>query len=224
MVEVGDGHVQAALEQGVPRQGGGSRLCGQVCEDRGAFRTSSYHSQQVSEADEPVAQAHYFVNNGFMEDGHLLKRENIDKIRNIPAVIIQDRYDCVCPAKTAWDLHKVWPEAEYVGCDVLPPRAPFPWDPLSCLSTLRHLAQHECNDARVAFIDRRPGRGSLSDGARHRAGTHRRDQQVCTRRSLKCYRKPRNESLVAQSEYRCTACCVITGVADMKVRVYSKKG
>ncbi|KAK4331491.1 Proline iminopeptidase [Rhodotorula toruloides] len=59
-------------------------------------------------------EAHYFVNNGFMQDGQLLLRENIDKIRNIPAVIIQGRYDCVCPAKTAWDLHKVWPEAEYI--------------------------------------------------------------------------------------------------------------
>lgn len=46
------------------------------------------------------------VNNGFMRDGQLLEKEEIDKIRHIPATIVQGRYDCVCPAKTAWDLHK----------------------------------------------------------------------------------------------------------------------
>ena len=48
-----------------------------------------------------------------MEDGQLLKKENIDKIRHIPATIIQGRYDVVCPAKTAYDLHKEWPQADY---------------------------------------------------------------------------------------------------------------
>lgn len=41
-----------------------------------------------------------------MRDGQLLEKEQIDKIRKIPATIVQGRYDCVCPAKTAWDLHK----------------------------------------------------------------------------------------------------------------------
>lgn len=41
-----------------------------------------------------------------MRDGQLLEKEEIDKIRHIPATIVQGRYDCVCPAKTAWDLHK----------------------------------------------------------------------------------------------------------------------
>lgn len=56
---------------------------------------------------------HYFINEGWMEDGQLLKKENIDKIRHIPAMIVQGRYDVVCPATTAWELHKVWPEAKF---------------------------------------------------------------------------------------------------------------
>lgn len=56
---------------------------------------------------------HFFVNQGWMEDGQLLQKANVDKIRHIPAVIVQGRFDVVCPAKTAWDLHKVWPEAEF---------------------------------------------------------------------------------------------------------------
>ena len=39
--------------------------------------------------------------------------DNIDRIRNIPAVIVQGRYDVVCPASTAWDLHLAWPEADF---------------------------------------------------------------------------------------------------------------
>lgn len=60
-------------------------------------------------------ECHYFVNAGFFDsDGQLLKKENIDKIRHIPCVIVQGRYDVVCPFKTSWDLHRAWPEAEYI--------------------------------------------------------------------------------------------------------------
>lgn len=54
---------------------------------------------------------HYFVNKGFFSsDNYLL--ENIPKIRHIPCIIIQGRYDVVCPFRSAWDLHKAWPESE----------------------------------------------------------------------------------------------------------------
>lgn len=56
---------------------------------------------------------HYEKNMGFLEEGELLEVENINKIRDIPAVIIQGRYDMVCPFETAWELHKLWPEAEF---------------------------------------------------------------------------------------------------------------
>lgn len=58
-------------------------------------------------------ECHYFVNRGFFEqDDQLLA--NIDSIRHIPATIIQGRYDVVCPMRSAWDLHRAWPEAEFV--------------------------------------------------------------------------------------------------------------
>ncbi|KZT73666.1 proline iminopeptidase [Daedalea quercina L-15889] len=53
---------------------------------------------------------HYFVNDGFMRDGQLLDVQEIDKIRHIPCIVVQGRYDVVCPAKTAHDLKKAWPE------------------------------------------------------------------------------------------------------------------
>ena len=58
-------------------------------------------------------ECHYFINRGFFErDDQLIA--NVDKIRNIPAVIVQGRYDVCTPMKTAWELHKAWPEAEFV--------------------------------------------------------------------------------------------------------------
>ncbi len=58
-------------------------------------------------------ECHYFVHNGFVEtEDQLLK--NVDRIRHIPAVIVQGRYDVVCPMVTSWELHQVWPEAEYL--------------------------------------------------------------------------------------------------------------
>lgn len=56
-------------------------------------------------------ECHYFVNNCFFPtDNYLL--ENVGKIRHIPTVIVQGRYDVVCPATSAWDLHRAFPEAE----------------------------------------------------------------------------------------------------------------
>ena len=58
-------------------------------------------------------ECHYFVNKGFFERENLLL-ENIDRIRHLPGVIVQGRYDVVCPMKTAWELHQIWPEAEFI--------------------------------------------------------------------------------------------------------------
>jgi len=58
-------------------------------------------------------ECHYFVNGGFFrQDDQLLA--DIDKIRNVPGVIVQGRYDVVTPMKSAWDLHKAWPEARFI--------------------------------------------------------------------------------------------------------------
>ena len=69
-------------------------------------------------SDEKFAEAfariecHYFMNNcWFDSDNYLI--ENIDKIRNIPTVIVHGRYDIICPVVQAWDLHKAWPEADF---------------------------------------------------------------------------------------------------------------
>jgi proline iminopeptidase len=56
-------------------------------------------------------EAHYFRHRGFMAQDRLL--DDIARIRQIPGVIVQGRYDCVCPMVTAEALHHAWPEADY---------------------------------------------------------------------------------------------------------------
>ena len=70
---------------------------------------------KFQEADYAAAfariECHYFINHGFLHtDNQLI--ENVGRIRHIPTVIVQGRYDVVCPMKSAWDLHRAWPEAE----------------------------------------------------------------------------------------------------------------
>ena len=57
-------------------------------------------------------ETHYFVHHIFLPDNSLLA--NLDRIRAIPSIIIQGRYDAVCPIVTADELARAWPEARYV--------------------------------------------------------------------------------------------------------------
>ncbi|TDQ46609.1 prolyl aminopeptidase [Actinorugispora endophytica] len=54
---------------------------------------------------------HFFVHGGFLTPGQLI--ENAGKLASVPGVIVQGRYDVCTPAKTAFDLHRAWPEAEF---------------------------------------------------------------------------------------------------------------
>jgi proline iminopeptidase len=56
-------------------------------------------------------EAHYFVNDSFLSPGDQLLRD-AGRIRHLPCVIVQGRYDVVCPAVSAWELSKAWPSAE----------------------------------------------------------------------------------------------------------------
>lgn len=54
-------------------------------------------------------EAHYFLHGGFIEEDQLIR--DLDRIRHLPAVIVQGRYDAVCPPVSAWRLHQAWPQA-----------------------------------------------------------------------------------------------------------------
>jgi proline iminopeptidase len=75
------------------------------------------HIQHSGEDEFALALAriecHFFVNRGFFRSEDQLLA-GVDRIRHIPSVIVQGRYDVVCPMATAWDLHRAWPEAEFM--------------------------------------------------------------------------------------------------------------
>ena len=58
-----------------------------------------------------LIENHYFVNKGFLDYEEQLL-DNVDKVRHIPTIIVQGRYDVVCPPTTAYELHSRWPESE----------------------------------------------------------------------------------------------------------------
>ncbi len=73
----------------------------------------------VADMTEPAAatafariENHYFLHGGWFDDGQLIARAGV--LRGIPGTIVQGRYDICTPAMTAWDLHRAWPEAEFV--------------------------------------------------------------------------------------------------------------
>ncbi len=77
-------------------------------------------------------EAHYFVNHLFLEEGELLAR--VDRIRRLPGIIVQGRYDVVCPPLSAFELHQAWPESELV---LVPDAGHAAWEP----GTARALVQ-----------------------------------------------------------------------------------
>jgi len=58
-------------------------------------------------------EVHYFINKGFFQTDDQLLRD-VSRIRHIPGVIVQGRYDVVCPMESAWALHRAWPEADLI--------------------------------------------------------------------------------------------------------------
>ncbi|RJO69048.1 prolyl aminopeptidase [Nocardia panacis] len=72
--------------------------------------------ERVAQASDPRfalafarIENHYFRNRGFLEEGQLLR--DAGKIAHIPTVIVQGRYDMVCPAISAWELHRALPDS-----------------------------------------------------------------------------------------------------------------
>ena len=81
-------------------------------------------------ADDTVAlglariEAHYFVNRAFLGENELLNR--VARLRGLPGIIVQGRYDMVCPLESAHALHQAWPEAEYC---IVPDAGHAAWEP-----------------------------------------------------------------------------------------------
>ena len=73
---------------------------------------SSFGRAEFAEAFARI-ECHYFVNQGFFQAENQLLN-NVDRIRHLPGIIVQGRYDVVCPMISAWELHQAWQEAELI--------------------------------------------------------------------------------------------------------------
>jgi len=62
--------------------------------------------------DFALLENYYMANNCFLEEGELLN--NAHRIEYIPAVIVNGRYDVICPPITAYKLHKKLPKSELI--------------------------------------------------------------------------------------------------------------
>lgn len=78
--------------------------------DDSAKKVSKYSDAQFALAFARI-ESHYFFNKGFFPEGHVLSAKRMEAIRNIKGVIVQGRWDMVCPQKTAHDLKKAWGDA-----------------------------------------------------------------------------------------------------------------
>ena len=54
-------------------------------------------------------ECHYFMHRSFLRENQLL--EDVHKLQDIPGVIVQGRYDVICPMESAWELHRAWPDS-----------------------------------------------------------------------------------------------------------------
>jgi proline iminopeptidase len=89
--------------------------------------TVAHYSEDVVALGLARVEAYYFASRGFLAENELLA--NAHKLRGIPGIIVQGRYDVVCPIDSADALHRAWPEADYV---VVPDAGHSAWEPGIC--------------------------------------------------------------------------------------------
>jgi proline iminopeptidase len=94
--------------------------------------TVAYFASDVVALGLARIEAHYFTHDIFLPENSLL--ENVKRLRDVPAVIVQGRYDAVCPIVTADDLHRAWPQADYI---VVPDAGHSAWEPGICAELVK---------------------------------------------------------------------------------------
>jgi proline iminopeptidase len=94
--------------------------------------TVAYFASDVVALGLARIEAHYFTHDIFLAENALL--ENLKRIRHVPGLVVQGRYDAVCPIVTADEVHQAWPEAEYI---VVPDAGHSAWEPGICTQLVK---------------------------------------------------------------------------------------
>lgn len=74
-------------------------------------RIAGAHEERVAYAMARI-EVHYFRNNRYQPADQLLRR--MPRISDVPATIVQGRYDLLCPPMTAVELHRAWPGSRLI--------------------------------------------------------------------------------------------------------------
>jgi proline iminopeptidase len=101
--------------------------------------TISYFSSDAVAIGLARMEAHYFKHDIFLAENSLL--DNVGRLRKIPAIIVQGRYDAVCPIVSADDLHGAWPEADYT---IIPDAGHSAWEPGIRTELVRATEKFKC--------------------------------------------------------------------------------
>jgi proline iminopeptidase len=104
--------------------------------------TVAYFASDIVALGLARIEAHYFKHDIFMPENALIG--NVGRLRQIPAVIVQGRYDAVCPIVTADDLHRAWPEAQYI---VVPDAGHSAWEPGICAELVKAMERFKTREA-----------------------------------------------------------------------------
>jgi proline iminopeptidase len=94
--------------------------------------TVAYFASDVVALGLARMEAHYFTHDIFLPLNSLLS--NVERLRNIPTIMVQGRYDAVCPIISADDLHRAWPEAEYT---IVADAGHSAWEPGICAELVK---------------------------------------------------------------------------------------
>lgn len=94
--------------------------------------TVAYFAGDVVSLGLARIEAHYFSHDIFLPENALLA--NVHRLRHVPCVIVQGRYDAVCPIVSADDLARAWPEAQYI---VVPDAGHSAWEPGICAELVK---------------------------------------------------------------------------------------
>ena len=77
---------------------------------RARRRSSEFAERRLRASPSRASRTTTSCNNGWLEEGQLLR--DAGRLRGIPGVIVQGRYDCLHPAGRGWELKQAWPEVE----------------------------------------------------------------------------------------------------------------
>ena len=82
------------------------RILSQLNPDKHKFDDEKDILNRKGKPNSPFMETFYIQNNFFLSDNQILN--NVNRINHIPGLIVQGRYDLICPPINAYNLNQLW--------------------------------------------------------------------------------------------------------------------